>query len=47
MAREQRLLAIVKSIWRLDNQKADMLPPPLPPKRRVAARALKFLVGSS
>jgi hypothetical protein len=47
MAREQRLLAIVKSIWRLDNQKVDMLPPPLPPKRRVAARALKFLVGSS
>ncbi len=48
MDREQRLLAIVKSIWRLDNQKVDMLPPPLPPpKRRVAARALKFLVGSS
>ena len=47
MAREQRLLAIVKSIWRLDNQKVEMLPPPLPPKRRVAARALRFLVGSS
>lgn len=47
MAREQRLLTIIKSIWRLDNQKADATPPNVPPptKRQVAARALKFLAG--
>lgn len=48
MAREQRLLAIVKSIWRLDNQKAEATPPNVPPatKRQAAARALKFFAGS-
>lgn len=48
LAREQRLLAIVKSIWRLDNQKADATPPNVPPatKRQAAARALKFFAGS-
>lgn len=48
MAREQRLLAIVKSIWRLDNQKVDATPANIspPPKRQAAVRALKFFAGS-
>lgn len=48
MAREQRLLDIIKSVWRLDTQKADMTPPrTVPPtKKQAAARALKFLAGS-
>jgi hypothetical protein len=48
MAREQRLLDIIKSVWRLDNQKADVMPAKaLPPtKKQVAARAFKFLARS-
>ncbi|MFM9850304.1 MAG: DUF262 domain-containing protein [Hyphomicrobiaceae bacterium] len=48
MAREQRLLAIIKSVWRLDTQKADSTPPRTAPptRKQAAARALKFLAGS-
>lgn len=48
MAREQRLLDIIKSAWRLDNQKPDIAPPKAvpPTKKQAAVRALKFLAGS-
>ena len=48
MAREERLLTIIKTIWRLDNQKANPAPANVPPptKRQAAAKALKFLAGS-
>lgn len=48
MAREQRLLAIVKSVWRLDNQKVDTEPAKAvqSSKRQAASRALKFFAGS-
>ena len=46
--REQRLLAIVRSVWRLDSQKAESAPATIAMATRkpVTARAMKFFAGS-
>ena len=46
--REQRLLAIVRSVWRLDSQKAESAPSinAMATRKPVTARAMKFFAGS-